>query len=376
MGPFVFSCKQCSQTFVSSKTLRSHKCDDDSDVRSDGDEKAKIISHFDLPSIEIDKIERTEDKKPGKCKIEQRMTDAFTEEVEQKIKPETMVAADTSLTTNNENEILKVKKEEDEKYICPLCKKYMPSLASLDIHTRIHEFDAGSISCPIQDCWNNFTHKKQLTEHMHSFHGDFEKKWTAPRFKCKDCDKIFDRQDGLKRHMIKHSQERNFLCTLCPKKFKNRDSLKFHKRRHDGELNYACEHCEKRFVNWSTLKVHIKDKHEISTDIFTCDQCHKEYNKKEKLKNHMTLHTGEKPYKCREVCDKAFRSRVPREDHERQHRGVKEFQCTRCPKMFMKAGGLRVHMKRHEGRKDHQCATCGKAFVEPAGARNCKHSGR
>ena len=137
-----------------------------------------------------------------------------------------------------------------------------------------------------------------------------------------------------------------------------------------------CEHCEKRYVASSLLKAHIRDKHEISPEMFTCDYCKKEFNKKAKLKIHMTHHTGEKPFKCRVGCEKGFRNRAPREDHERMHRGVKEFQCTLCPKMFMKTSNLRVHVKRHEGKKEHQCAECGKAFVEPAGARNCKHSGK
>ena len=273
---------------------------------------------------------------------------------------------------NHEN--FEVKKEEVvEAFTCHLCQKYLPTLASLDIHTRIHELDK-SFPCEVQDCAASFFLKKLLLEHMQSSHG--EEKDSVTRFKCEQCDKIFDRKDRLKVHGIKHSQEKNYLCTLCPKRFKNMDSLRLHKKRHNGDEDFKCEHCEKRYVASSLLKAHIRDKHEISPEMFTCDHCKKEFNKKAKLKIHMTHHTGEKPFKCRVGCEKGFRNRAPREDHERMHRGVKEFQCTLCPKMFMKTSNLRVHVKRHEGKKEHQCAECGKAFVEPAGARNCKHSGK
>ena len=287
----------------------------------------------------------------------------------------TVFESQTNLVKCENETLVEVKKEEvkTNAFTCPLCKRYLPSLTSLEIHTRIHVLDK-SIPCQVQNCGASFTLNKRLGEHMKSVHGEEKDNWIGMRFKCEHCDKIFDRKWGLKIHAIKHSQEKNFLCALCPKRFKNRDSLRLHKKRHNGDEDFECEHCDRRYVASSLLKTHIREKHEISTEVFTCDHCQKEFNKKEKLKSHLTWHTGEKPFKCRVGCEKGFRNRVPREDHERMHRGVKEFQCTRCPKMFMKSSSLRVHMKRHEGKKDHQCAVCGKAFVEPAGARNCKHA--
>ena len=276
---------------------------------------------------------------------------------------------------NNESEILDIKKNEIIALTCSLCKKYLPSAASLEIHTRIHEFDQ-SIPCKIQDCSDSFTHKKRLWDHMRSAHGEDEEKWTGARYKCNHCEKIFDNKYSLKIHISFHSQEKNYLCACCPKRFKSKDSLRLHKRRHNGEANFECEHCDKRYVAATLLKAHVMAKHETSAEVFTCDHCQKEFNKKEKLKSHLTLHTGEKPFKCREGCEKDFRLPVSRENHERLHRGVMEFQCASCPKMFMRKSSLQVHTKRHEGKKEHQCALCGKDFVEPAGARNCRHSGK
>ena len=50
-----------------------------------------------------------------------------------------------------------------------------------------------------------------------------------------------------------------------------------------------------------------------------------------------------------------FRKHGARENHERQHKGLKEFHCHLCPKEFMQKRQLAVHIKRHLGQKDHVC---------------------
>ena len=385
MHPFLFSCNQCPETFISSKILRSHVCEDISNFKSSDaeqeHEEKRTDSVWVFPSsrtIESEKyFERYETKESNHFKETTKVEKVVINSTETALATDLMNQTDLTKLADHENETLDRK---DEKlkfsaFTCPLCKKYLPSSASLGIHTRIHELDQ-AIHCQVQDCGETFNLKKRLWEHMKSAHGEEKDSWAGARLKCDHCEKIFDNKTGLKVHAQKHSQEKNYLCALCPKRFKSRDSLRFHKRRHDGEENFECKHCERKYVAHTLLRAHVLAKHETSTEVFTCDHCKKEFNKKEKLKYHITLHTGERPFKCREGCEKYFRNRNCQYEHERMHRGVKEFQCASCPKMFMKKTSLRVHMKRHEGKKDHQCAVCGKAFVEPAGARNCRHSGK
>jgi len=71
----------------------------------------------------------------------------------------------------------------------------------------------------------------------------------------------------------------------------------------------------------------MKVKHE-------CHVCGEAFSWPSRLQQHMTVHTGDKPYRC-QVCDKA---------------------CSH-------SSTLKKHMKTvHGGEKSHICQTCGKAF--------------
>lgn len=52
-----------------------------------------------------------------------------------------------------------------------------------------------------------------------------------------------------------------------------------------------------------------------------CTVCGKSYKSNYKLSEHMTKHTGERPYKCKS-CDKGFRSKVGLAQHEAKHTGI------------------------------------------------------
>ena len=104
-----------------------------------------------------------------------------------------------------------------------------------------------------------------------------------------------------------------------------------------------------------------------------CPECGKNCLDKYALKMHISLHTAEKNFKCRELCEETFRTCQFRLLHKRSCRGVKEFKCKICPKEFMQCVSLKFQMGNHGGRKDNKCRTCGAAYVDPRRARTCKH---
>uniref|UniRef100_A0A3Q4GX72 C2H2-type domain-containing protein n=1 Tax=Neolamprologus brichardi TaxID=32507 RepID=A0A3Q4GX72_NEOBR len=155
------------------------------------------------------------------------------------------------------------------------------------------------------------------------------------RYKCPICGKRFYQIGHLKKHQFSHTDEKPFTCQECGKNYTSAESFKAHQMSHRGERPFSCPHCEKT------------------------------YGLKRDLKEHMVLHTGEKPYTC-DHCGKAFARRPSLRIHRLLH-------CSRmiCRKLLANSGSLRNHMKLHTGEKPHICQHCGKCFSQKGNVRGC-----
>ena len=85
-----------------------------------------------------------------------------------------------------------------------------------------------------------------------------------------------------------------------------------------------------------------------SHTIYTCKygECDKEYNKIWNLLDHVRMHEGIKPYKCKE-CGKTFTQKGNLKKHSKQHSVVslkdrKRFQCHVCLKKYTERYNLVV----------------------------------
>lgn len=81
------------------------------------------------------------------------------------------------------------------------------------------------------------------------------------------------------------------------------------------------------------------------TKVYQCTdpKCNKTFAYKTSWLNHIRLHTGERPYKCR-ICQRGFITNENRLYHERHtHMEKKELKCNECNNSFVNKKYLNMH---------------------------------
>ncbi|XP_030193566.1 putative transcription factor Ovo-like 1a [Gadus morhua] len=104
---------------------------------------------------------------------------------------------------------------------------------------------------------------------------------TGP-YTCEVCQKGFQYQRMLNRHIKCHNDSKRHLCTHCGKGFNDTFDLKRHVRTHTGVRPYKCVQCDKAFTQRCSLESHMKKIHGVSqkyaykerrNKLYVCEEC-------------------------------------------------------------------------------------------------------
>ena len=103
-------------------------------------------------------------------------------------------------------------------------------------------------------------------------------------YTCKECQKSFDGQASLQRHLYNCHHALDMMpyqCEQCKKGFLHKSSYMRHLKQHEGIFNFTCQVCGKGFYNKSDLKGHLVSHGEHQE--FTCVYCGRQFAYKQGL---------------------------------------------------------------------------------------------
>lgn len=257
-------------------------------------------------------------------------------------------------------------------YKCGSCGFVAPTRLRLDDHMFMHS-DTKTFVCSFQGCKYKTKYPRNLKQH-----GKRHNPVSATRHKCSVCAKGFCFPSELKKHARIHAQQKEEIpCSLCTQKFSNRFNLIQHvRRRHTHEKTVCCRQCDKKFKDHYSLNIHLIEEHGRSAKIrqkkYKCDFCDLRVPYFCTLRDHMKVHSDDKPFTCSlPAC--GFRTKyLPNlQQHEIRHDPAlsTRFKCPMCQKGFPFRYQMDRHVRTHVHEDLRQCPECDFKLVGKTGLK-------
>ncbi|XP_077204593.1 histone-lysine N-methyltransferase MECOM isoform X13 [Paroedura picta] len=173
---------------------------------------------------------------------------------------------------------------EERQYRCEDCDQLFESKAQLVDHQKFPCSTPHTAFSMVED---EFQPKLDKENDLHDMQDIQE---------CKECDQVFSDVQSLEKHMLSHTEEREYKCDQCPKAFNWKSNLIRHQMSHDSGKHYECENCAKQvFTDPSNLQRHIRSQH-VGARAHACPECGKTFATSSGLKQHKHIHSSVKPF--------------------------------------------------------------------------------
>ncbi|XP_027736683.1 zinc finger protein 131 isoform X4 [Empidonax traillii] len=225
--------------------------------------------------------------------------------------------------------------EQSIKYIQTTGTSDESALALLaDITSKYRQ---GERKCQVQEEGDSATDPSCKQEHM--------KTHSTENYKCDICNKRYLRESALKQHLTCYHLDEGgaskkqrpgkkiHVCQYCDKQFDHFGHFKEHLRKHTGEKPFECPNCHERFARNSTLKCHLTacqsgaGAKKGRKKLYECQVCNSVFNSWDQFKDHLVIHTGDKPNHCT-MCDLWFMQGSELRRHLKEMHNISELLVT------------------------------------------------
>ncbi|XP_038162013.1 zinc finger and SCAN domain-containing protein 2-like isoform X2 [Cyprinodon tularosa] len=174
---------------------------------------------------------------------------------------------------------------------------------------------------------------------------------------CRVCGVFYRTLSNFARHAWSHVDDPQSVCGVCGEKFDSSEDLKGHLRTH--QQTYDCSYCGKAFVTTTGLKNHVTL--HTGERQYKCDICNKSFSYKSAMRSHRWVHVEDRPHKC-DICPKSFGLKGHLVAHKKCHVGRDQYLCNICGRSVFDLRSLTRHKLTHSTERRHGCKVCGKRF--------------
>ena len=227
--------------------------------------------------------------------------------------------------TGKKSQKRRIPENADINWNCHICDQPFANRTEYKKHEDETHVKEGMIVCPYENCDKRYraTETRYGQSRLIVRHIERHKaKETQGEYVCSECGKTFKNRRSLVPHMLLHTGIKNHQCDVCNQMFCSRSNLLSHKAQSKcGAEEVVCPTCGKKCSNKYYLKRHIV-RHTAERQ-FKCefDGCGKSFFDQHVLKSHEKIHLGIKDFHCT-LCPKQFTQSQQLSVHMKRHNGV------------------------------------------------------